>query len=89
MKKQNINYYKFVDHKNNNIGISDSQNPELLMRELIADGVEIGGFSLMNTNDAICELSKRKNNPLPMDYCNLYNQGIDCNYTEPYAILEN
>ena len=67
MNKKIINYYKFVDYKNNTIGISDTQTPEILMRELARDGVKIGGFSLMNTSDALCELSKRKNNPLPMD----------------------
>ena len=67
MEKQKINFYKFVDCKNNTIGISGTQSPETLMTELIRDGVEIGGFSLMNTSDALCELSKRKNKPLPMD----------------------
>lgn len=62
-------FYRFVGLRNEDLGINNTQNPELLMRELIRDGVEIGGFNLINTNKALCELSQRKDNPLPMDYC--------------------
>ena len=61
-------FYRFVGLRNEDLGINNTKNPKLLMRELIRDGVEIGGFNLMNTNEALCELSQRKNNPLPMDY---------------------
>ena len=66
---QSKKYYRFVGLRNENLGISYTQNPELLMRELVTDGVIIGGFQIMDTNEALCELSQRKDNPLPMDYC--------------------
>ena len=78
---QQILFYRFVGLCNENLGISNTLNPELLMRELIRDGVEIGGYNLINTNDAICELSQRKDNPLPMDYCNLDNVEMKFNHT--------
>ena len=71
MKNQNISFYRFIDCKNNEIGISQTNDPISLMRSLIQDGVSIGGFNLMNSNKAICEITKRKNNPLPMDFINI------------------
>ena len=66
---QSQTFYRFVGFRNENLGISNTSNPELLISELIKDGVDIGGFNLINTNKALCELSQRKDNPLPMDYC--------------------
>jgi len=65
--KESKTFYRFVDYQSKNLGISDTTCPELTMRELVSDGVQIGGFQLVEANEAICELSKRKDNPLPMD----------------------
>ena len=85
---QSQTYYRFVGLRNENLGISNTSNPELLMKCLIKDGVDIGGFQIMDTNEALCELSQRKDNPLPMDYTNLDNQGYDVDYSELYATHE-
>jgi len=71
MENKNISFYRFIDCKNNEIGITQTNDPLSLMRSFIQDGVSIGGFNLMNSNKAICEITKRKNNPLPMDFINI------------------
>ena len=71
MKNQNISFYKFFNCENTVIGISQTDDPILLMQSLIKDGVSIAGFHLMDSNKAICEITKRKNNPLPMDFINI------------------
>ena len=65
--KESKTFYRFVDYQSKNLGISDTTYPELTMRELVSDGVQIGSFQIVRANEAICELSKRKDNPLPMD----------------------
>lgn len=74
-------FYRFLSN-NENVGISNTKSPEVLLRVLQKDGVLIDSFVEVNSNQAICEITQRKDKPLPMDYCNLYNQGYDVTEAE-------
>ena len=69
-------FYRFLSN-NENVGISNTRTPKVLLNQLQKDGVLVDSYEEVDSNEAICEISQRKDRPLPMDYCNLYNQGYD------------
>lgn len=71
-------FYRFLS-SGENLGISNTRAPQALLRQLQKDGIIVDGYIEVDSNKAICEISQRRviNKMLPMDYCNLYNQGYD------------
>lgn len=64
-------FYRFLADDNQNVGIWHGSEPQLILAGLQEDGVLVKGFVEVDSNKAICEITQRRDNPLPLDSINI------------------